>query len=463
LVLIKGSVILDFKGKKILVVGIARSGIAAIKILAKRGALLTACDRKDKAELGDSLTELTELGVKLYTGKYPEVNRDDYDLVIVSPGVPQDIEPLSAARRLDLPIISELELAYLFKPDTVEMYAISGTNGKTTTVSLLQAILANDGQAAEAGGNIGIPLSTLVDSMEAGVIVVEASSFQLETTVKFKPHISALLNITPDHLDRHKTMERYIEAKANIFMRQTSEDYAILNYEDIYIKAMAEICPARVVYFSTERVLDEGAYVKDDMICFAFGGRVDAICPIREVSLRGRHNLENILCAVAMAVMAGARTESIRETLKTFTAVRHRIEEAGWVNGVLYVNDSKATNPESAIKALESFSEPIILLAGGRSKGSDFSEFARIIKARVKELILLGEAREEIKKAVMETGFKNIHEVNDFPTGVKTAAELASAGDVVLLSPACASWDMFESYEHRGDLFCQIVMEMKQG
>jgi len=454
---------LDFKGKKILVVGIARSGIAAIKVLAKRGALLTACDRKDRAELGDVLTELTNLGVKLHTGTYPEVNRDDYDMVIASPGVPQDIEPLSAARRLNLPIISELELAYLLKSHTVEMYAISGTNGKTTTVSLLQAILANDGQTAVAGGNIGIPLSTLVDSMEAGIIVVEASSFQLETTVKFKPHISALLNITPDHLDRHKTMEGYIEAKTNIFIRQTSEDYAVLNYEDIYIKAMAETCPARVVYFSTERVLDEGAYVKDDIIYFALEGRVKTICPVKEVSLRGRHNLENILCAVGMAVIAGARTESIQETLKTFTAVRHRIEEAGVVNGVLYVNDSKATNPESAIKALESFTEPIILLAGGRSKGSDFSEFARIIKARVKDLVLLGEAREEIKKAVMEKGFKNIHEVNDFHTGVKTAAELAEDGDVVLLSPACASWDMFESYEHRGDLFCQIVGAMKKG
>lgn len=454
---------MEFAGKKILVVGIARSGIAAIKTLVKRGALVTACDRKTSTEFGDRLQDLVKLGVKIYAGTYPPVTRENYDMLIASPGVPLDIEPLAAARNANLPVISELELAYLLKSDGVEMYAISGTNGKTTTVSLLQAILANDGQMAMAGGNIGIPLSTLVDSMSAGVIVVEASSFQLETTSKFRPHISALLNITPDHLDRHKTMQGYIEAKLKIFARQTNDDYAVLNYEDLHIRKMAEVCPARVVYFSTERVLEEGAFVRDSMIYFALDHKVEAICPVKEVSLRGKHNLENILCAVAVAAIGGAKTESIRDTLKTFPAVRHRIEEVGVVDGVLYVNDSKATNPESAIKALESFNEPIILLAGGRSKGSDFSEFACYIQAKVKELILLGEAREEIKKAVMEAGFRNIHEVNDFKAAVEKAQQLATSGDVVLLSPACASWDMFESYEHRGDLFCKLVLAMKKG
>ncbi|MGS0764229.1 UDP-N-acetylmuramoyl-L-alanine--D-glutamate ligase [Syntrophomonas curvata] len=454
---------MEFAGKRILIVGIARSGTAAAKVLVKRGALLTACDRKTGAELGESLQELAELGIEIYTGGYPPVSRKDYDMLIASPGVPLDIEPLKTARKVNLPIISELELAYLLKSSAVEMYAISGTNGKTTVVSLLQAILAHDGQMALAGGNIGIPLSTLVDGMSAGVIVVEASSFQLETTFRFRPRISALLNITPDHLDRHKTMQGYMEAKSKIFVRQNRDDYAVLNYEDAYIRKMAELCPARIVYFSTERVLKEGAFVRDDLIYFAFDQQAKTICSVDEVSLRGKHNLENILCAVAVAAIAGAKTESIRETLKTFAAVRHRIEEVGVVDGVLYVNDSKATNPESAIKALESFTEPIVLLAGGRSKGSDFYEFARFVNTKVKELVLLGEAREEIKKAVMEAGFKNIHEVNDFNTAVETARRLATAGDVVLLSPACASWDMFESYEHRGDLFCEIVSAMKKG
>jgi UDP-N-acetylmuramoylalanine--D-glutamate ligase len=451
----------EFKGKRILVVGIARSGIAAAKSLARRGAILFACDRKTNDELGDILLELETLGVEVYTGSYPRVSRDRFDLLVASPGVPLDIDPFIEARNNGVPIIGELELAYLLKPDTVELYAISGTNGKTTTVSLLEAILAADGRRALAGGNIGVPLTTLVDSMTAGVIVVEASSFQLETTCHFRPRISALLNITPDHLDRHKSMEGYIKAKSKIFAYQGQDDYALLNYEDLHIRKMAKDCPARVVYFSNQRVLSEGAFIKDNLIYFVLDNKVMPICPVNEVFLRGQHNLENILCAVAVAVLAGVEIKTIKEILQTFTGVRHRIEEVAVVNGVLYINDSKATNPESAIKALESFNEPIILIAGGRSKGSSFEEFAGFIKEKVKGLVLVGEAREEIKKAVMDAGFQNIYEVNDFSTAVATAGQLAVAGDVVLLSPACASWDMFKSYEQRGDLFCQLVRAMQ--
>ncbi|MDD2373627.1 MAG: UDP-N-acetylmuramoyl-L-alanine--D-glutamate ligase [Syntrophomonadaceae bacterium] len=452
---------MEFKGKKILVVGIARSGIAAVKSLTRREAVLFACDRKTSDELGDILLEMEALGVKVYTGSYPRVSQDRFDLLVASPGVPLDINPFIQARNTGVPVMGELELAYLLKTDTVDLYAISGTNGKTTTVSLLQAILAADGRRALAGGNIGVPLTTLVDSMEAGVIVVEASSFQLETTCHFRPNISALLNITPDHLDRHKSMERYIKAKSRIFSCQNIDDYAVLNYEDLHIREMAQECPARVIYFSSQRVLPEGAFIKDNLIYFVMDDKVLPICPVHEVSLRGQHNLENILGAVAVAAIAGAKVETIRDILKTFTGVRHRIEEVVAVDGVLYVNDSKATNPESAIKALESFNEPIILIAGGRSKGSSFEEFARFIKEKVKELVLLGEAREEIRKAVMDAGFQNIHEVNDFNTAVATARELAADGDVVLLSPACASWDMFKSYEQRGDLFCELVRAMQ--
>ena len=452
---------MEFKGKRILVVGIARSGIAAAKSLARRGAILFACDRKTNDELGDILLELETLGVEVYTGSYPRVSRDRFDLLVASPGVPLDIDPFIEARNTGVPIIGELELAYLLKPDTVELYAISGTNGKTTTVSLLEAILAADGRGALAGGNIGVPLTTLVDSMTAGVIVVEASSFQLETTRHFRPRISALLNITPDHLDRHKSMEGYIKAKSRIFASQSRDDYAVLNYEDLHIRKMVKDCPARVVYFSNQQVLSEGAFIKDNLIYFVLDNKVMPICPVNEVFLRGQHNLENILCAVAVAVLAGVEIKTIKEMLQTFTGVRHRIEEVAVVNGVLYVNDSKATNPESAIKALESFNEPIVLIAGGRSKGSSFEEFAGFIKEKVKGLVLLGEAREEIKKAVMDAGFTNIYEVDDFNTAVATARQMAAAGDVVLLSPACASWDMFKSYEQRGDLFCQLVRAMQ--
>lgn len=454
---------MKFKGKRILVVGIARSGVAAVKSLTRREAVLFACDRKTNDELGDIVLELEALGVKIYTGSYPPVSKDRFDLLVASPGVPLDIDPFIQARNSGVPIIGELELAYLLKPDTVDLYAISGTNGKTTTVSLLQAILAADGRRALAGGNIGVPLTTLVDNMVAGVIVVEASSFQLETTYHFRPRISALLNITPDHLDRHKSMEGYIKAKSRIFACQNRDDYTVLNYEDVHIRKMARECPARVIYFSNQRVLPEGAFIKDNLIYFVMDNKVMPICPVHEVSLRGQHNLENILCAVAVAAIAGVKVESIQDTLKTFAGVRHRIEEVGIVDGVLYVNDSKATNPESAIKALESFNNPIVLIAGGRSKGSSYEEFAGLIKKKVKELVLLGEAREEIRKAVMDAGFQNIHEVNDFNTAVDTARKLAEAGDVVLLSPACASWDMFKSYEQRGDLFCELVLAMQSG
>ncbi|NLX01194.1 MAG: UDP-N-acetylmuramoyl-L-alanine--D-glutamate ligase, partial [Syntrophomonadaceae bacterium] len=248
-----------------------------------------------------------------------------------------------------------------------------------------------------------------------------------------------------------------------IFACQNRDDYTVLNYEDMHIRKMAQECPARVIYFSSRQVLPEGAFIKDDLIYFVMDNKVLPICPVHEVSLRGQHNLENILCATAVAAIAGVKVETIRDILKTFTGVRHRIEEVGLVDGVLYVNDSKATNPESAIKALESFNEPIVLIAGGRSKGSSFEEFAGIIKDKVKDLVLLGEAREEIRRVVMDAGFQNIHEVNDFNTAVATARELAVAGDVVLLSPACASWDMFKSYEQRGDLFCELVRAMHSG
>ncbi|MGI5911650.1 MAG: UDP-N-acetylmuramoyl-L-alanine--D-glutamate ligase [Syntrophomonadaceae bacterium] len=448
---------MDFNGKRVLVIGLARSGIAAIKALASRGALLTGTDRKTRDQLGDSLLELDQLQVRIFAGSYPPVSREYYDLVVTSPGVPLDIKPLKAAREANIPIMSELELAYLLKPENIQLLAISGTNGKTTTVKLLQAILTNDGYNTMAGGNIGIPLTTLVNSLSTGVIVVETSSFQLETTDNFRPHICALLNITPDHLDRHQNFENYVKAKAKIYANQTGKDFAVLNYEDLHIRRMAEQCPSRVIYFSTERILEEGSFIRDNHIYFVYGGKVQLICAADKVSLRGKHNLENILCAVAVAAIAGVRTESIAKTLMTFAGVRHRIEEVAIIDGVLYVNDSKATNPESAIKALESFNEPVILIAGGRSKGSNFTEFASHIPRKVKGLILLGEAKAEIKKAVMDYGFKNIHEVNDLSTAVNKARELAANGDVVLLSPACASWDMFESYEHRGDLFCQLV------
>ncbi len=451
---------MDFCGKRVLIVGLARSGLAAVSVLHKHGAIISVCDKKRAEEIEININELKKETNDVFLGAYPIVKKEDYDFLVVSPGVPLDIAPIREASIQGIPLIGEAELAYLIKADTVEFYAITGTNGKTTTTSLLQYILGNAGRNSFSAGNIGIPLSSLVDGLEEAYVSVEMSSFQLETSRNFRPHICGVLNISPDHLDRHKNMEAYIAAKSRIFANQAEEDFALLNYEDPIVRDMAQSCKSQLIFFSTERVLKNGVYIENNMIKAQINDDILDICPLESIIIRGRHNLENILCAAGIALVAGVSPEIICYSLKTFRGVRHRMEEVSQKNGVLYINDSKATNPESVIKALESFIEPVVLIAGGRNKGSNFSGLASVIKDKVKALILLGEAKKEMETAVMNTGFSNIYEVGDFDAAVLKASELAVAGDVVLLSPACASWDMFASYEHRGDRFCELVREM---
>ena len=446
-----------YLGKRILLIGLARSGMAAAIALHKRGAILTAYDGKEPKKIEPEIKQLEEMGVTVFAGVYPIITRQSLDIIVVSPGVPLDIVPLQEAFRLGIPVIGELELAYRLKSDGVEMYAVTGTNGKTTTTALLYDILTKDGRQAAAGGNIGVALCSLVDGMEAGVIAVEVSSFQLQTVEHFRPHICTVLNITPDHLDRHKTMDEYVKTKSNIFRQQTSDDYLILNYEDERVREFSCLTRSKVVYFSAERTLTEGVFVDNNSIYIAWNGETELLVSLQDILLRGKHNLENILGAVAMAHMAGVSGVVIGRSLSTFKGVRHRLEEVALHKGVLYINDSKGTNPDSTIKALESFDQPIVLIAGGRAKGGDYSMVARLIASKVKELVLVGEAKELLKSAVMDYSFRNIHEVEDFDSAVYKASELANPGDVVLLSPACASWDMFPSYEHRGDLFCELV------
>ena len=447
---------MNFTDKKILVIGLARSGLAALTSLHKRGARLTAYDAKSEAELGDCVADLREMRVTVYAGIYPPVS-SDFDLLVVSPGVPLEIEPIQTARRMGIEVISELELAYRIKSAQLEILAVTGTNGKTTTTTLLEQILLEAGRHAAAGGNIGVALCSQVEEMQDGYISVEASSFQLETTNTFRPHVAGILNITPDHLDRHKTMEGYMAAKAKVFAQQTKDDFLVLNYEDKLVRQMGAEAASRIICFSTDQQLGEGVFVSGQSIQIKWQDECFDLMPVGEVRLRGKHNLENILCAAAMAWADGVDLQSIANVLRTFGGVRHRLEEVACHNDILYINDSKGTNPDSTIKALGAFDRPIILIAGGRPKGGSYRQVAQEISQRVRELILLGEAREMIKSEVMETGFRNIHEVEDFPAAVYKAHQLARPGDVVLLSPACASWDMFPSYEHRGDLFCQMV------
>ncbi|NLO20531.1 MAG: UDP-N-acetylmuramoyl-L-alanine--D-glutamate ligase [Syntrophomonadaceae bacterium] len=453
---------MKLENKSVLVVGLGRSGVAAAEILRCRKARVTVCDLKSADEIGIDSSILQRAGIEIYIGAYPEVSRENYDLLIASPGIPLNIQPFRQAFDQGIPVIGELELAYRLKKEQTELLAITGTNGKTTTTALLQDIFARAGRNSFSAGNIGIALTTLVDEVESAVIAVEVSSFQLETVVDFKPHICGILNITPDHLDRHQTMQAYIEAKAKVFQQQDSEDYAVFNYEDSNLRELGPSCPARLFYFSADQSLPEGAFVEDNYLVIMVNERQERICSLDSIRLRGKHNQENILCAAMMAYLAGAPAPIIAEALTHFKGVRHRLEEVCCENNILYINDSKATNPESAIKALESFDNPIILIAGGRNKGSSFDQLALLISRKVKELVLLGEAKEQIKQSVMDVNYKNIHEVETFAEAVRTAQKLAEAGDVVLLSPACASWDMFPSYEHRGDLFCQLVQSINK-
>ncbi len=449
---------MELFNKRVLVVGLGKSGQAAAIALTHCQAQVEACDLKPSESFDPELiASLERLGVKIYTGGYPPVSSATYDMLVASPGISLDIEPFQQALACNLPVIGEVELAYQIKQPELTMLAVTGTNGKTTTTALLEYILQADGRQAAAGGNIGTPLTRLVEEMTDGIIVVEMSSFQLETIHEFKPGVSGMLNITPDHLDRHKTMQAYTAAKARIFKNQSREDFALLNYDDEVIRQMADQCPARVWFFSQQQSVEEGVYLDNGRIVITSAGVTYPICNQQEVLLRGRHNMENILCAAGMAFCCGVSAEVIGSALKTFCAVRHRMEEAADIDGVLYINDSKATNPDSVIKALDAFSRPIILIAGGRSKGSSFDELAHSIKQKVKTLILLGEARAEIRRAVMDADFQNIYEVETLTDAVNTARRKAQPGDVVLLSPACASWDMFLNYEQRGDLFCSLV------
>ncbi len=450
---------MDFRDKEILVVGAGISGIAAVEVLLLKGAKVSVCDKRNRDVIENNLPANLLDKIKIFES-YPEINHGDFDLLVVSPGIKLEIAPIAQALAQDIPVIGEVELAYHIKSPAVEIYAITGTNGKTTTTTLLQEILTAAGKQSAAGGNIGVALTTLVNNMPAGIAVAEISSFQLETINAFRPHICGLLNITPDHVDRHKTIENYIKTKGKIFANQLDNDYAIFNYEDPIVKQLSEECPAKVIFFSTERELESGAFIKDNNVTVKFDNLERPICRLDEILLRGKHNQENILCAAAMATVAGIKPEYIAATLKNFTGVRHRMEEVSIIDGVLYINDSKGTNPESSIKAIESFNNPIVLIAGGRNKGSSFDHLAQVIKSGVKELILLGEAKDAIKSSVMTAGFTNIYEVEDLDSAIKTAFKLANNGDVVLLSPACASWDMFDNYEQRGDLFCDVVRSL---
>ena len=451
---------LEVKNKKVLVVGIARSGVAVARFLVEKGTRVVLTDQKRQEELAEFLREVPPGSVEIIAGKYPEYNSGDFDFLVVSPGAPLHIPPIERAFDLGIPVFSELELAYRFAKSPI--VAITGTNGKTTTTTLTGEIFKRAGKRVCVGGNIGLPLALEVEKYgPRDVIVAEVSSFQLECIEKFKPKVSVILNFTPDHLDRHGTMENYTAAKARIYENQDAGDFTILNYDDRGVAALGTKAPGRVIFFSQKHKLEEGIFVEDGQITVKLDGKTDVICHVQEIYIKGAHNLENALAATAAAYVVGVPPALIGEELREFRGVAHRLELVAEINGVKYINDSKGTNPDASIKALEAYDEPIVLLAGGRNKGSDFTEFAQRVKEKARSLVILGECRDEIRAAVEKTGFREIHEAGSFDEAVKTAAAEARPGEIVLLSPACASWDMFKNFEERGERFKEVVTSLR--
>ncbi|NLB17145.1 MAG: UDP-N-acetylmuramoyl-L-alanine--D-glutamate ligase [Syntrophomonadaceae bacterium] len=451
---------MKYKEKRVLVLGMARSGLSSVQLLMNAGASITVYDRKSPEELAKNLGPLPK-GIHIITGEGVEISPGDFDLAVTSPGIPLDNPMMMTIRAVGIPIISEIELAFKLKSAELNLLAITGTNGKTTTTSLVAEIINSSGIRSVAAGNIGLPLSAVVQEEKTGIVVVECSSFQLEAIQEFHPLVSAILNITPDHLDRHKTMKNYAQIKSRIFMNQESEEFTILNGDDPLIKEMTPPCKVR--YFSCRTVLEQGVWIENEEIMVRLDeSPPQRVCRVSEVRLRGKHNLENVLCAVGLTRAVGVEPSSIRETLLKFGGVKHRLEDIRTVDGVLYVNDSKGTNPESTMKAIEAFNNPIILIAGGSHKNSDYMDLGKLIAQNVKVLVLLGETRSIIREAAQKGGFQDITEASSLEEAVAKARERADSGDVVLLSPACASYDMFRDYEERGECFSNIVWSLRE-
>lgn len=449
------------KGKKVLVVGAGKTGVSSAEVLHRQGALVTVCDLKRDYLIRDTVKQLKGIPVEVITGGYPEVTSQTTDLIIMSPGVPMNITPVLEARELGIPVWSELELACsMFDAPVV---AVTGTNGKTTTTSLLGQMFKDAGIPTVVAGNIGVPLIGEVSSITPDhVVVLEVSSFQLEAIQNFRPKVGIVINLTTDHLDRHGTIEQYKEIKQAVFHNQGRGDYSVLNYDDDYVRSMAQGTKGEVIFFSFRHTLETGAYLSGTDLYFSHKGEKTFICSREEMFIQGDHNVENALAAICGAALMGLKAESIGHSLKTFRGVKHRLQLVDEINGVKYVNDSKGTNPDASIKAINAFQDPVILIAGGKNKGSAFDTYAAAINDKVKEVIVLGEAAPEITAALEAVGYHRFSLVQNLEQAVAKAAKIALPGDIVLLSPACASWDMFNNYEERGDLFINQVAALRR-
>jgi len=450
----------DLEGKKVLVVGAGRSGSAAARFLAARGALVVLNDRKELIDWPNEALGLKSAGVvKLLAGEVPSWLLDQVELVVLSPGVPATAIPARYADRAGAEVIGEVELAWRFLRGRV--VGITGTNGKTTTTALVGELLKDSGLPTQVGGNIGTPLVSLVESSrDDGWTVAELSSFQLETVRGFRPAVAAVLNLMPDHMDRYETLADYGAAKHRIFRNQTEEDVAVLNADDPVVSTWARGLRAHVVLFSTGRELEEGLFLRGGREFVArSGGRERVLLTRDEMRLKGAHNAQNVLAALAAGLACGASPESMRETVRRFDPVEHRLERVAEAGGVAFYNDSKATNVDAAVKAVEAFAdEPgrLVLILGGRGKNAPYAPLAPLAERKARALVLIGEDADRIEDELR--GRAPVLRASDMAEAVRLAHESALPGDVVLLAPACASYDMFDSYEHRGRVFKEAVM-----
>ena len=448
---------MEVKGKKVLVFGLGISGIGAGQILERHGAEVIMYDGNQKLTEEKIKKQLGEdSSAKIVIGDFPEEVLENLDMTVLSPGVPTDLPVIEKMREQGITVIGEVELAYQFGKGDV--LAITGTNGKTTTTTLLGEIMKNYQEDVFVVGNIGTPYTTAVEKMTDNTITVaEMSSFQLESIVDFRPRVSAILNFTPDHLNRHHTMEAYVNAKKNIAKNQTEDDYCILNYEDRLTREFGEEIKANVLYFSSQRILEEGIYLENGQIVLAMNGEKTPVCHVDELNILGTHNHENAMAATGMAAAYGVPVDVIRRTLKEFQGVEHRIEYVAEKNGVVYYNDSKGTNPDAAIKGIQAMNRPTVLIGGGYDKDSAYDEWIDSFDGKVKKLVLLGATRDKIAETARAHGFEEIVMADTFEEAFAKCVENAKPGDAVLLSPACASWGMFKNYEERGDKFKELV------
>ena len=451
---------MELKGKKVLVVGLGKSGLAAALFLRRRGAQVTVSDVRSAEALAKDIPALLEEGIMVEAGGHGLLTFRRQDLIVVSPGVPLDTPELAQVKRFGLPVIGELELAARFLRG--KSVAITGSNGKTTTTSLLGEILEEAGFPTLVGGNIGVPVVALIEeSTPETWSVLEVSSFQLESTEQFRPDIAVILNITPDHLDRHGTFENYALAKERIFAAQTAGDFAVLNADNVRAAAAAPRSTAQVYWFSMERPVEQGAWVEEGHVVYRSSkdAPTESIIPLSGISLKGEHNVENVLAAVCAARLDGAAVEPIRRAIENFKAVEPRLEYVATLNGADFYNDSKATNVDATAKAVAAFNTPVLLILGGKDKNSDYTQLSELLRSHVRAVYTIGSAAAKIESQLR--GVVPLQSCETLDKAVSAAATAAHPGEVVLLAPACSSFDQFESYEHRGRVFKELVNEWR--